>query len=73
MGQFSDVIYNGADFKFRVAMEAAKGQKTLNELASEHGVELPIADAVNALIEERMNPQEMVTALISRSAKPESA
>lgn len=27
-----------ADFKFRVALEAAKGQKTLNELASEHGV-----------------------------------
>jgi transposase-like protein len=26
------------DFKFRVALEAAKGQKTLNELASEHGV-----------------------------------
>ena len=28
----------GADFKFRVALEAAKGQKTLNELASEQGV-----------------------------------
>jgi putative transposase len=28
----------GADFKFRVALEAVKGQKTLNELASEHGV-----------------------------------
>jgi len=28
----------GADFKFRVALEAAKGQKTLSELASEHGV-----------------------------------
>ena len=28
----------GADFKFRVALEAAKGQKTLNELATEHGV-----------------------------------
>jgi putative transposase len=27
-----------ADFKFRVAMEAAKGQKTLNELASEYSV-----------------------------------
>jgi transposase-like protein len=26
------------DFKFRVGLEAAKGQKTLNELASEHGV-----------------------------------
>ena len=28
----------GADFKFRVALDAAKGQQTLNELASEHGV-----------------------------------
>ena len=27
-----------SDFKFRVALEAAKGQKTLNELASEHDV-----------------------------------
>ena len=27
-----------ADFKFRVALEAAQGQKTLNELASEQGV-----------------------------------
>ena len=26
------------DFKFRVALEAAQGQKTLNELASEQGV-----------------------------------
>lgn len=27
-----------AEFKFRVALEAAKGQKTLNELASEYEV-----------------------------------
>lgn len=27
-----------ADFKFRVALEAAKGDKTLNELASGYGV-----------------------------------
>lgn len=27
-----------AEFKFRVALEAAKGAKTINELASEHGV-----------------------------------
>jgi len=27
-----------AEFKFKVALEAAKGLKTLNELASEHGV-----------------------------------
>jgi transposase-like protein len=27
-----------ADFKFRVALEAVKGQKTVNELASEFGV-----------------------------------
>jgi len=27
-----------AEFKFKVALEAAKGLKTLNELSSEHGV-----------------------------------
>jgi transposase-like protein len=27
-----------AQFKFRLALEAAKGLKTINELASEHGV-----------------------------------
>jgi len=27
-----------AEFKFRLALEAAKGQHTLNELASQHGV-----------------------------------
>lgn len=27
-----------AEFKFKVALDAAKGLKTLNELASEHGV-----------------------------------
>ena len=29
---------HSADFKFRLALEAAKGQHTLNELASQHGV-----------------------------------
>ena len=29
--------YN-AEFKFRLALEAAKGQQTINELASQHGV-----------------------------------
>jgi putative transposase len=28
----------GAEFKFKVALEAAKGSKTLNELSSEYGV-----------------------------------
>lgn len=28
----------GPDFKFRVALEAAKGQQTISELASKHGV-----------------------------------
>ena len=27
-----------ADYKFRVALEAAKGQKTISELASEHSL-----------------------------------
>ncbi len=29
---------HSADFKFRVALEAVKGQQTVNELASEFGV-----------------------------------
>ena len=29
---------HSTDFKFRLALEAAKGQHTLNELASQHGV-----------------------------------
>jgi transposase-like protein len=29
---------HGASFKFRVALEAAKGDKTLDELADEYGV-----------------------------------
>lgn len=29
---------HSAEFKFQVALEAAKGQKTLNELASEYAV-----------------------------------
>ncbi len=29
---------HSAEFKFRVALEAAKGQKTINELAGEFGV-----------------------------------
>ena len=29
--------YNN-EFKFRVALEACKGQKTLNELATAHGI-----------------------------------
>ncbi len=29
---------HSSEFKFKVALEAAKGLKTLNELSSEHGV-----------------------------------
>ena len=57
----------------RQVAEGVKSVLPITELASEYGVEMPIAAAVNALVEEKMNPQEMVTALISRSAKPESA
>jgi hypothetical protein len=49
----------GADFKFRVAMEAAKGQKTLNELASEHGVH------ANPLCRETSNLTEMSTFILA--------
>jgi transposase-like protein len=31
-----------ADFKFRVALEAAKGQQTMSELASKHNLGCPL-------------------------------
>jgi len=33
---------HGADFKAKVALEAIKGLKTINELSSEHGVHRPV-------------------------------
>lgn len=51
--------------------EGVKSCQSVSELAAMHGVDMPIAEHVAALIAGEMNPEQLVKALISREAKPE--
>lgn len=52
--------------------EGVKSCQSVSELARLHGVEMPIVEHVAALIAGEMTPIELVTALISRTAKSEA-
>ena len=52
--------------------EGVKSCQSVAELAKLHGVEMPIVEHVASLIAGEMTPIELVTALISRTAKSES-
>lgn len=55
----------------RQVAEGVKSCASIQELADRHGVEMPIVEAVAAVIAGQMSPRQMLTALMSRSAKPE--
>ncbi len=55
----------------RQVAEGVKSCASIQDLSHSVGVEMPIVDAVAAVISERITPAEMITALMSRSAKPE--
>ncbi|WP_332644070.1 NAD(P)H-dependent glycerol-3-phosphate dehydrogenase [Aeromicrobium sp.] len=55
----------------RQVAEGVKSCQSVSELAAMHGVEMPIVEHVAALIAGKMTPNELVSALISRQAKPE--
>lgn len=55
----------------RQIAEGVKSCISVSELAKQHGVEMPIVEHVAALIAGEMTPIELVSALISREAKPE--
>jgi glycerol-3-phosphate dehydrogenase (NAD(P)+) len=55
----------------RQVAEGVKSCASIQELAARCGVELPIVEAVAAVIAGVLTPREMITALMSRSAKPE--
>jgi glycerol-3-phosphate dehydrogenase (NAD(P)+) len=55
----------------RQVAEGVKSCQSVSELAAMHGVEMPIVEHVAALIAGKMTPHELVSALISRQAKPE--
>lgn len=55
----------------RQVAEGVKSCQSVAELAALHGVDMPIVEHVAALVDGRMNPTELVRALIAREAKPE--
>jgi glycerol-3-phosphate dehydrogenase (NAD(P)+) len=55
----------------RQVAEGVKSCASIQALADEHEVEMPIVEHVAAVIAGELSPRDMITALMSRSAKPE--
>jgi glycerol-3-phosphate dehydrogenase (NAD(P)+) len=55
----------------RQVAEGVKSCASITELASKHQLEMPIVENVAAVIAGELTPAEMITTLMSRSAKPE--
>ena len=55
----------------RQVAEGVRSCSSIQDLAARHQVEMPIVEHVAAVIAGRLTPAEMITALMSRSAKPE--
>jgi glycerol-3-phosphate dehydrogenase (NAD(P)+) len=56
----------------RQVAEGVKSCVSVAELSRAYGIEMPIVDHVRALVDGVMTPTELVSALISRSTKPET-
>lgn len=52
--------------------EGVKTAASVHDLASKHGVEMPIAEQVYAIVHEGRSPEEAVRALMLRDPKPEA-
>jgi glycerol-3-phosphate dehydrogenase (NAD(P)+) len=57
----------------RQVAEGVRSCESIRDLARRSGVEMPIVEAVASLVRGEMGPQEMLSRLISRAAKPERA
>jgi glycerol-3-phosphate dehydrogenase (NAD(P)+) len=55
----------------RQVAEGVKSCASITELAAKHQIEMPIVENVAAVIAAELTPAEMITTLMSRSAKPE--
>jgi glycerol-3-phosphate dehydrogenase (NAD(P)+) len=55
----------------RQVAEGVKSCASIQALADEHGVSMPIVEHVAEVIAGELSPRDMITALMSRSAKPE--
>ncbi len=57
----------------RQVAEGVKSCESIKDLAHRHDVEMPIVEAVAALVRGETTPQQMLQALVSRATKPERA
>jgi glycerol-3-phosphate dehydrogenase (NAD(P)+) len=57
--------------EMRMVAEGVKTTRAVLELAERHGVEMPIAEQVGAVLDGIRRPQDIVPALMLREAKPE--
>ena len=55
----------------REVAEGVESCESILQLATRHGVEMPIVDHVTEVVRGRMRPRDMLVSLISRAAKPE--
>jgi glycerol-3-phosphate dehydrogenase (NAD(P)+) len=55
----------------RQVAEGVRSCESVRQLAARHGVEMPIVDAVAALVRGETTPVEMMRSLISRAARAE--
>ncbi len=55
----------------RQVAEGVKSCESIRDLAARNDVEMPIVEAVAALVRGELDPQEMLQSLVSRAAKPE--
>lgn len=55
----------------RQVAEGVTSCASIQALADQHGVEMPIVEHVAAVIAGELSPREMITALMSRAARPE--
>lgn len=59
--------------EIRQVVEGVGAAAEVMRLAHEHRVEMPIAEVVHAILEEKLSPREGVKALMSREQTPESS
>ena len=52
--------------------EGVRSAREVAKLAAQHGVAMPVSDAVNAVLEERLTAPQAVQSLLSRAAKGEA-
>lgn len=55
----------------RQVAEGVKSCTSVSDLAAMYGVDMPIVEHVRALIEGHMSPEQLVSAMLSRQARPE--